>query len=78
MFFSIEAPENLKSSLEISDTEVDSVKDTKVNIEPEPISVVGVVDSAADPENLKSSVDVSAVVTDSVVELNPNSDPDPG
>ena len=50
-----------------------------MNIDPEPISVAGAVDSAADPENLKSSVVVSEnLVNDSVVLLNPNSDPDPG
>ena len=74
---SLAAPENLKSSLETSDTEVDSVKDTKVNIDPEPISVAGAVDSVADPENLKSSLDTSDIKVESVVELNANIEPEP-
>jgi hypothetical protein len=45
VFFSSAVPENLKSSVDTSDTEVDSVNDTKVKIEPEPICGAGVVDS---------------------------------
>ena len=55
----------------------DSVNDTKVNTDPDPISVAGVVDSVALPDILKSPVVSCRLVEDSVVLENPNSDPDP-
>ena len=48
-----------------------------MNIDPEPISVAGVVDSVADPENLKSSLDVSDVDATSAADTKENIDPEP-
>ena len=46
-------------------------------MDPDPISVAGVVDSAALPEILKSPLDSACTTVASVVLENPNSEPDP-
>jgi hypothetical protein len=54
-----------------------SVKDTKLKIDPDPISVAGVVDSVPPPRNANREIDGGLTTLDSVVLENPKRDPDP-
>ena len=78
VFFSTAEPANLKSSVDISATALDSVNDTNVKIEPEPTCGAGVVDSSPLPEILNRIVDSGGLdPVASVVLENPKSDPEP-